>query len=373
MSVLILGSRSDFHVRAVQWALGECGIPVQVVTHAHFPVGAVMSAAIEPDGGFRVRYREQAGTPQELQDLAGVRLVWCRRPLHLSADGMRGVHPDDLSIVRHESEDFMLGLAAALSVRTQGRAVWVNPIESRIRARSKLCQLSLAHACGLLIPPTLVSNDPDELEAFHELHQGRLIFKAFRPLDWGMEGAFRTLPTTRLNPDLLRMRGAIQRCPLIYQAEVKKRYELRALICGDEVHCLRVDSQHSSLTATDWRLYSAGEEGLPASRHELADADKQALLAMAQALGIRYGCADLIVDQEGRLVFLEINQQGQFLFMDRLCPGFGALQAVTRYFGAVLGVSREHWPALEDYEASGDYARYQQELAGPSAAAKASA
>ncbi len=373
MSVLILGSLRDFHVRAVQWALGECGIPVQVLTHAQFPTGASMSAAFEADGGFRVTCREQGRATLDLADLSSVGLVWCRRPLHLGADGMRGVHPDDLPIVQRESEDFMLGLAAALSVRTQGRAIWVNPIESRIRARSKLCQLSLAHACGLSIPPTLVSNDPDELQAFHDRHHGRLIFKAFRPLDWGMEAGFRTLPTTRLDPDFLRMRGAIQRCPLIYQAEVKKRYELRVLICGDELHCLRVDSQHSSHTATDWRLYSAGDEALPASRHELSDADSQALLAMARALGILYGCADLIVDQEGRLIFLEINQQGQFLFMDHLCPGFGALQTVTRYFGALLGVSREHWPALADYQASSDFALYQQELPQPPAAAQPAA
>jgi hypothetical protein len=44
-------------------------------------------------------------------------------------------------------------------------------------ADNKQLQLQLATALGLEIPPTLITNDPDEFLEFYRQHEGRLIDK----------------------------------------------------------------------------------------------------------------------------------------------------------------------------------------------------
>ncbi len=47
-------------------------------------------------------------------------------------------------------------------------------------------------------------------------------------------------------------------------------------------------------------------------------------------LNLRFGSIDLIVTPDDELVFLEINEQGQFLFLDERCPELGVMQADCR-------------------------------------------
>jgi hypothetical protein len=47
-------------------------------------------------------------------------------------------------------------------------------------------------------------------------------------------------------------------------------------------------------------------------------------------LGIVFGCLDFIVTPEGRHVFLEVNQAGQFLFVEEYC-GLPWLDAFSEF------------------------------------------
>ena len=349
MSLLILGSRGDVHVQAVQWALQGQGATVQVFDPAGFPSRRALTLAL---GGAGESLLDEL-LPGEGLDLRAVRAVWARRPF--PAADLSAVHPEDAGIVRHEADEVLTGLYNLLDVALPEQAVWMNPLPSRLRARSKPAQLVLAQRCGLTVPDTLISNDPERIRRFAQSQAGGLIFKAFRPLDWAVDAGRRSLPTTALTPALLAQTQAISLCPAIYQPELRKQFELRVLVAGDHVRCVRIDSQADRLTATDWRLYALGA-AVPAQPHELAPEDLARIRRFMQALGLRFGCLDFIVDAQGQLVFLEVNQQGQFLFMDYLCPGIGALEAVCQAFAQLLGVTPPmHWPGIQDYlDAVGD-------------------
>ena len=41
------------------------------------------------------------------------------------------------------------------------------------------------------------------------------------------------------------------------------------------------------------------------------------------------GCIDLVIDKDGGFHFLEVNQAGQFLFVEEMLPAWPILQAMT--------------------------------------------
>lgn len=50
-----------------------------------------------------------------------------------------------------------------------------------------------------------------------------------------------------------------------------------------------------------------------------------------KALGPAYGAMDWIVAPEGEHVFLEVNEQGQCLWVERCCPDVPMLQCLTEF------------------------------------------
>jgi hypothetical protein len=64
-------------------------------------------------------------------------------------------------------------------------AYWVNDIEARERALLKSPQLTAAKSCGLAIPETLFSNDPDDIRRFYASHRRQgVIFKLCYQTHW---------------------------------------------------------------------------------------------------------------------------------------------------------------------------------------------
>jgi hypothetical protein len=82
------------------------------------------------------------------------------------------------------------------------------------------------------------------------------------------------------------------------------------------------------------------------------------LRALMHKLGLAYGCIDLVVDPDGGIYFLEVNQAGQFLFVEEALPSMPLLAAMT----AMLGTGRRDYalsgsesPRFVDYMRTDDY------------------
>jgi hypothetical protein len=52
---------------------------------------------------------------------------------------------------------------------------------------------------------------------------------------------------------------------------------------------------------------------------------------LMRKLGILFGCFDFIVTPDGEYVFLEVNQQGQFLWKEHLCPSLKMLETFCQF------------------------------------------
>lgn len=201
-----------------------------------------------------------------------------------------------------------------LSLFTQAR--WMNGLEQGQRAESKVAQLELAQRLGLRLPPTLISNNPRDIEAFYYQNQGEIITKLLVPTVTSMEGHPDFAYTCRVEPHHLEHLEQARAQPQIYQTFLPKKLEYRSVGVGRRflTGALRVPA--SGPLSIDWRQ-ATEQDGLQWETATLPSAVEEKLRAMMEAFDLRFGVFDLIDTGDGEPYFLEVNQAGEWGMLER--------------------------------------------------------
>ena len=217
-------------------------------------------------------------------------------------------------IVR-ESENLLESLPYTL------RTAWVsNPEAVKIAAR-KPFHLHRAADIGFQIPKTLFTNSPRQARDFvTSLGKSIAIKTLWTPGITVMEGEneqpialyTRKLEPNQILPDISR----VQNCPMIFQEYVEKKFELRVTIVGPQVFACAIWSQASPHTQEDWRRYDL--QNTPHEPHQLPAKLEDLCRSLIQNLGLQFGCIDMIVTPQGEYIFLELNPNGQWLWIEQL-------------------------------------------------------
>lgn len=306
MSILIVSDEHDAHANAVEKRLLAKGAAVIRFSPSELPAAATLSARVSNEGypGVSVKLRRGG----EDVPLDGVHALWLRRCPSARADAR--LSPTDRSFAAGETTSFLYSLAAALD----GRHLFsVNPIGAAVGAdggNGKVSQLELARRYDLAIPKTLVTNDPADAREFVRSCPGGAIYKPIHsPIEKG-----RAVFTTKLKGD--ETLDAVRLAPCIFQELVPKRVEIRAVVMGSRVFATEIHSQTDERSSVDFRAhYALGKT--PYFAHELPREIQEKLVALQVDLGLRFGVHDLILTPEGRYVFLEVNQQGNWLWLEQ--------------------------------------------------------
>jgi hypothetical protein len=260
-------------------------------------------------------------------------LIWWRRVKHLPQ-----IPPDisDSSFIQLITNDSRAALLGALLNEFTG--VWVSKPFATRRAENKLIQLRTAEAAGFRVPRTLVSADPAEILRFCETLSNRVIVKA-------VSGTRVKSPlTTPLDPAVLEKVESLRLCPTIFQEHVRGSDHVRAHVFGDVVHAALIRSSH-----VDWRVDSASSV-MPIQLDEEVETRLRTVVAL---LGLRMGVIDLKFEDSGELIWLEINPQGQFLFIEGLC-GMPLSEAFSMFLHDQATRGLNHWePFVHPEERSG--------------------
>lgn len=320
MKILIPTIQNDVHAAAVALVLRQMGHhPVRWFCQ-DMPEAASASFRI----GHETRHAPLREGGQPLCDLQDVDVLWTRRveaPVIKSSD----VRSSDRQVAQHETAALVKGLMHAIS----DRSFAVNPYEASISV-NKLRQLQLAQELGLAVPETLISNDPGDIKAFLGQHESEgTIFKSFRPVTWDEATARASLYTHKVTLDLLPPDPFLQLSPGIFQAYVAKAFEVRVTCMGAELFSAQLDSQRTKAGVLDWRREDVN--ALPTRRLELPTEIAEKCRALLRRLGLVFGCIDFIVTPDGEYVFLEVNQMGQFLWVEEANPEFPMLQAFAEF------------------------------------------
>jgi glutathione synthase/RimK-type ligase-like ATP-grasp enzyme len=320
MQILITTKLDDMHAEMVAMALEQRGHHVSLVHCADFPQRQSATLAY---GRFDV-HCEQQGALLPAFDPADAEVVWNRRRDRPQLS--RTLHPDDRDFAWRENNIF-----ADAVWRLSGRsAFWVNRDASARAAEWKPLQLRQALQVGLTIPETLISNDPRRIRAFVESNANHSIYKPLTHGDWQEASSTRVLFAASVDGTTLPDDATLQACPGIFQRRVDKHFEVRATFMGTHCMALRLDSQSTEFGHLDWRQ-AQGNEIIPAQPIALPDAVTAKCRALMDRLDIVFGCFDFIVTDAGDWVFLEVNQMGQFLFLEAWCPELPVLDAFCAF------------------------------------------
>ncbi|MEH6421808.1 hypothetical protein [Pseudomonas sp. CGJS7] len=313
---LILSSLAhDIHASAARWALRASGIDAVWAAALGQAETGPMSLHCDADTGLHM---------SGALDDASIGTVWYRRARN--PESFPRAHQSDQAFLRGEWGRFLKNVYA---LTDQGAdRLWVNRPNAAAMAENKLVQLRAAHRCGLRFPATLVSHDPAEIRRFVQRH-GRVVYKPFMTHTWKDAESGRMFSTYAriVEASMLDDDDSLLHCPGIYQVYVDKRYDLRVTAIGDRYLAARLYCEHDD-GVVDWRARQA-VQGLRAQAGELSAADQAKLAALMRELGLVFGCIDLAIDANGDAHFLEINQAGQFLFVEDLVPSLPLLRAMS--------------------------------------------
>ena len=307
--ILILTFAGDLHGLVVDAALAHKGVRVRRWLGGDFGPNHKASLSV---GNSEALSFELSTDDWTISDEA-VRTVWARRPVFpVPAENLLA---EDRRHVLQENSFFVQGAWWALTARCR----WVNPYASRRYVKSKPIQLKVARESGFAIPRTLFSNDSRKIRAFAAALGGRpVLYKPHRISEWQEDGERFLLHAALLPPVDELDDGELSACAGIYQEYIEKDFELRVHVMGGFCVAARINSQQVSGAEVDWR--SARIADLNVEPYALSDDVAKRCVAVVRAFGLAFGIIDAIVTPDGSVVFLELNEMGQFLWVERANP-----------------------------------------------------
>ena len=188
----------------------------------------------------------------------------------------------------------------------------LDPLTNAIAAENKPLQLKMAHEAGLKIPPTIFSNNPEQIFNFLELHQDQVVVKMQGVLSWSMEGNSDFFYTRKISRSDLSQSKVLSIYPLIYQKLIEKAYELRIIYVDGECFCGKIPPLPSDII--DWRKpgvqFNWQKSTLPMNI-------QSGLIKLMDRLRIKFGAIDIIKSIDGDYYFLEVNPTGEWGMLEK--------------------------------------------------------
>ena len=238
-------------------------------------------------------------------DLLGFTDIYYRRPeLPLYDD--EGLTDGEKSFLQIEIYYTLEGVYRLLSKKH-----WFNNVFAIRNAENKIYQLQLAKEVGMAIPSTLISNHYDSVVRF--LEQGKHIIKPVHNARIKDEKRPQIVYTSEITQAIKKEEAEFNINYL--QNKIDKRCDVRATFVGEKCFAVTIDSQELEDTRVDWRK---GEHILKHTPIELPQELRHMCIQLMKKLDLHYGAIDFILDKQGNYVFLEINPNGQWAWIEHL-------------------------------------------------------
>jgi glutathione synthase/RimK-type ligase-like ATP-grasp enzyme len=194
-------------------------------------------------------------------------------------------------------------------------ARWLNDPERNTYANLKLVQLDTAARLGLPVPRSLVTRKHSDLVEFAAaLGDSSVIAKVISPgtpivdlLSTQYMVFSQSLEPTKVSAESLHA------APVLFQELITKDVELRVTVVGESLFACEIDSQSVDEASVDWRRVDARD--LPHRAVQLPAELAVKLQALVGGFGLRFAAIDLIRRPDGSFVFLELNPNGQWLWV----------------------------------------------------------
>ena len=289
--ILVVGGLADSVTELVCARLADCGYPYRFLDLGRYPAGFQISWHWKQSSV--QGYIESAGWKLDLDDVTGVYVRY------LGSEGRNppsDVAPALVPAMFFEYDSGLMALLEDLPCPV------VNRVAGGMSNGSKVYQALLVRRCGLLTPPTLVTNDPAAARSFFEECQGDVVYKSLS----GIRSIVR-----RLKPEHLERLPLLRHGPAQFQAFIPGE-NVRVHTVGDQLFASRVHSE-----AVDYRY--GGREGhdVVIEPAVVPAAVGEACLSLARELDLLLAGIDLKQTPEGDYYCFEVNPSPGFLYYEQ--------------------------------------------------------
>jgi glutathione synthase/RimK-type ligase-like ATP-grasp enzyme len=295
LMILIVTIQDDIHALSVQRHLAQLGYPDCVILESD-RISADHQIHWAANNEKQDAYLEIRGSGRIA--ISSIDLIWWRR---VRADQSLEVEIGDkhqLDLINNDCRGALNGVLAAAFT-----GIWVSRPDSTLRASDKLFQLSIAKQCGFRVPDTLVSQCRNEVEEFVDRHHRNVIVKP-------VVGAVGPLIYTQFMRDPTCLDAAsFQACPAVYQEYISGTRHIRLNCFGDRSYAAVIETEE-----LDWRPNLK----VPIAQWDVPDSLHGRVRGVLDKLDLAMGVFDFKLTPDGEVVWLEVNPQGQFLFLEPL-------------------------------------------------------
>lgn len=241
-------------------------------------------------------------------NLNEITAVYFRRP-ELPIIESDDLNSGEINLIQNEILYTLEGIYTLLR-----KAYWISPIYSIREAENKIFQLEVAKKLNLKIPNSIISNQYEDVYEFYSNCDENCIIK---PIKSGLieeENKSKVIYTNLLDK-IPSSREQINSCPNFLQSHIIKKGDVRVTMVGEKAFATMIHSQENTKTKVDWRI---SQDFLKHTRIELPSDIHNKCVQLLRHLKLRFGAIDFVLDKNEEFIFLEINPNGQWAWIEKL-------------------------------------------------------
>ena len=234
--------------------------------------------------------------------------VYFRRPSISDLSHIEGVNDSEIYYLKSELTFVLEGIYKVFRDK-----YWINNVYTIREAENKIYQLEIAKDIGFNIPRAVISNDIEMIRYIKNTHDNDLIIKPIKSGNIKYGDIERAIFTTKISEEQFDNIERIESFPIFMESNVHKIVDLRCTVVGNEVFVAEIHSQVENESKIDWRR---GKKILEHREHVLPNNIKKMCIELTRKLNLNYSAIDMILDENNDYVFLEINPNGQWAWIE---------------------------------------------------------
>jgi glutathione synthase/RimK-type ligase-like ATP-grasp enzyme len=224
------------------------------------------------------------------------------------------------SLFSYERDDMAERMSLEQNARSAFEAIWdavssgkwLNSPDAIQRSQRKLHQFAIAQSLGFRLPGVNMTNSWDSVRGMGK----DLIFKL--PGNGFLQSNrhdARLMFSTRLDATKINNIRHTQPFPGMIEPYIAKKREWRVTVVGEEVFPVAIHT--SDYAKDDWRRHQ-GTANVEFVSEPLPDTSIPAKCKeLLYRLGLRYGAFDFIETPSDEMIFLEVNPNGQYMWLEK--------------------------------------------------------
>lgn len=185
------------------------------------------------------------------------------------------------------------------------KVTWVNNPQMTYKAENKILQLKYAKMIGFEIPYTLITNTPPT-----SLNKKSYIVKSLDTAFFNVDGKEGFVYANVLSKKEIQ-NSNLQLAPIIIQDYISHKVDIRVTVVGQDVFATSITINEKGVK-NDWRKE---KDNVVFKNITIPLEIENQCVKLVECLGLKFGAIDLLMTDEQKYYFLEINPTGEWAWL----------------------------------------------------------